>query len=134
MTNEDIRWKQRVQNYEKAFLRLKEAMEREDLNELEKDGLIFQFKITVDLAWSVLRDFLMSRGFNLLQHPNEIFRVAQESRFINNAQILIDASEIRNQISSTDRGAVFLKSKDLLYVEMLPALEQLNFILRNKNT
>lgn len=32
MSEEDIRWIQRAQNYEKAFLRLKEAMEMENLN------------------------------------------------------------------------------------------------------
>jgi hypothetical protein len=33
MNTYDVRWKQRFQNFEKAFLRLKEAMELEELNE-----------------------------------------------------------------------------------------------------
>jgi len=33
MTNKDIRWKQRFQNFEKAFFRLKEALEEEDQHE-----------------------------------------------------------------------------------------------------
>ena len=36
MYGKDIRWEQRFNNFEKAFLRLKEAVEKEELNELEK--------------------------------------------------------------------------------------------------
>ncbi len=50
MENKDIRWKQRFQNYEKAFLRLKEAMDQEELNELERNGLIQRFEFTLDLS------------------------------------------------------------------------------------
>ena len=34
MSEKDIRWKQRFQNFEKAYMRLKEAMEMEKLTEL----------------------------------------------------------------------------------------------------
>jgi hypothetical protein len=49
MSQEDIRWKQRFANYESAFLRLKEAMEMKNLNELERNGLIQRFEFTLDL-------------------------------------------------------------------------------------
>jgi DNA-binding HxlR family transcriptional regulator len=47
MNNTDIRWKQRFQNFEKAFLQLKEAMEKGNLNELEKNGLVQRFEFTI---------------------------------------------------------------------------------------
>ncbi|MBM3437205.1 MAG: nucleotidyltransferase, partial [Bacteroidetes bacterium] len=64
MTNKDIRWIQRFQNYQKAFLRLKEAIETEALNELERNGLIQRFEFTIDLAWKVMKDFLEEKGFS----------------------------------------------------------------------
>jgi hypothetical protein len=46
MKENDIRWKQRFQNFEKAFMRLKDALEMGELNELERNGLIQRFKFT----------------------------------------------------------------------------------------
>ena len=40
MKNKDIRWQQRFQNFERAFLKLKEAYDLKELNELERNGLV----------------------------------------------------------------------------------------------
>jgi hypothetical protein len=40
MKENDIRWKQRFQNFEKAFMRLKDALEMGELNALGRNGLI----------------------------------------------------------------------------------------------
>ncbi len=90
MSTKDIRWKQRAQNFEKAFLRLKEAMEMEDLNELERNGLIQRFEFTIDLAWKVMKDYLEYKGFDFKPSPKDTIRLAQESEFIDYAQELID--------------------------------------------
>jgi hypothetical protein len=42
---EDIRWKQRFQNFEKAFLRLEESLGEQDPNELERNGIVQRFLI-----------------------------------------------------------------------------------------
>jgi hypothetical protein len=51
--NPDIRWKQRFQNFDHAFVLLREALERgpEDLSMLEKEGVIQRFEYTFELAW-----------------------------------------------------------------------------------
>lgn len=53
----DIRWKQRFHNYEKAFSQLSRFMEKENLNEMEEQGLIQAFEYTFELAWKTLQDF-----------------------------------------------------------------------------
>lgn len=63
MKDKDIRWKQRFQNFEKAFFKLKEAIEKEELSELERNGLIQRFEFTLELAWKTLKDFLDHEGF-----------------------------------------------------------------------
>ena len=40
MNNQDIRWKQRFDNFDKAFERLSEAMSQSSLNELELSSLL----------------------------------------------------------------------------------------------
>jgi hypothetical protein len=42
---EDIRWKQRLQNFEKAFLRLEESLGEPAPNELERNGIVQRFLI-----------------------------------------------------------------------------------------
>lgn len=37
---EDVRWKQRFQNFQKAFFQLRKFVAKEELNELEQQGLI----------------------------------------------------------------------------------------------
>lgn len=65
MTNQDIRWIQRFQNYQKAFGQLREAVElsrQRALSKLEQQGLIQAFEYTHELAWNTLKDFLESCG------------------------------------------------------------------------
>lgn len=50
--SEDIRWKQRHYNFNRAFALLREALERkpDDLSMLEKEGAIQRFEYTFELA------------------------------------------------------------------------------------
>ena len=125
MENKDIRWKQRFQNYEKAFLRLKEAMDQEELNELERNGLIQRFEFTLDLSQKVLKDYLEEKGFVFKPSPKDTIREAQQSGFIQVAQALIDGLDIRNELSHDYSGSKFKDSEEVLRNEVFPALEQL---------
>lgn len=125
MTDKDIRWIQRAQNYEKAFLRLKEAMEIEELNELERNGLIQRFEFTIELAWKVMKDFLEHQGFDFKPSPKETIRLAQESEYIDYAQELLDGLLIRNELTHDYEGKKFEAFEKQLREETYPALEQL---------
>jgi len=54
------RWKQRFQNFDRAVGLLHEPFEREvaTLSNLEKEGTVQRFEITVELAWKTLKDYL----------------------------------------------------------------------------
>jgi len=49
----DIRWQQRLSNFERALALLREAMVNGPaaLNQLEKEGVIQRFEYCFDLAW-----------------------------------------------------------------------------------
>ncbi|MBX2927602.1 MAG: nucleotidyltransferase substrate binding protein [Saprospiraceae bacterium] len=131
METTGTRWKQRFQNYESAFLRLKEAMEMGQLNELERNGLIQRFEFTLDLSWKVLKDYLENKGFSFKPSPKDTLRLAQQSGFIDFAQELIDGLDIRNELSHDYSGEKFNGSEPRLRTDVFPALEQLyHFFIR----
>lgn len=134
MENKDIRWLQRFSNFEKAYLQLKEAVEKGNLNELERNGLIQRFEFTIDLAWKVLKDFLEDKGFSFKPSPKDTYRQAQESGFIDYAQELIDGLNIRNELSHDYSGVKFEESEEELRTNVFPSLKKLYlFFLSNKN-
>jgi len=135
MTNKDIRWIQRANNFEKAFLRLKEAMEMENLNELERNGLIQRFEFTIDLAWKVMKDYLEEKGFDFKPSPKDTIRLAQQSEFIDYAQELIDGLDIRNEFSHDYSGEKFEHFEQQLRKETFPALKKLyNFFIEESSS
>lgn len=65
MNTQDIRWKQRFDNYSKAFHELKEGLALANdrpLTKLEKQGVIQGFEYTHELAWNLLKDYLEFQG------------------------------------------------------------------------
>ena len=62
--NSDTRWKQRFQNFDRALVLLREALERGPgvLSNLEKEGVIQRFEYTFELAWKTIKDFLEEGG------------------------------------------------------------------------
>lgn len=126
MENKDIRWQLRVTTFEKAFLRLKEAIDAEALNELERNGLVQRFEFTMELAWKVMKDFLVDRGFAFKPSPKDTFRQAQQGGFIDYAQELIDGLDLRNELSHDYSGEKFERAETVLRDQIFPALTKLH--------
>lgn len=86
---EDIRWKQGFDNFEKAFILLKEAIgyDLNKLNQLEKEGIIQRFEYTFELAWKVLKDKMQDDGIVLETiSPKYVVRKAYETKYIHDAE------------------------------------------------
>ncbi len=132
MADKDIRWIQRFQNFEKAFIKLKEAVEVENPNELERNGLVQRFEFTIDLSWKLLKDFLVENGFSFKPAPKDSIRQAQEANYINYGQELIDGLDIRNELSHDYSGKKFEKSEAILRTAVYPALEKLYFFFTDE--
>ena len=50
--NQDIRWQQRFENFERALELLKEPLGNiSALSEMEQQGVVQRFEFTVELAW-----------------------------------------------------------------------------------
>lgn len=100
----DIRWKQRFNNYLKAFQTLIEAVELAQtraLSKLEQQGLIQGFEFTHELAWNVLKDYLEHKGFVDLIGSRDATRTAFKNGLIENGEVWMEMIKARNQTSHT---------------------------------
>ena len=72
----DIRWKQRFYNYQKALLQLTKFIEKGELSELEEQGIIKAFEYTYELAWKVIKDYYEEQGEVSIQGSRDALRLA----------------------------------------------------------
>lgn len=70
---DDIRWKQRYENFSKASELLDDALKNGpgSLNQLEREGVIQRFEYTFELAWKTVKDYLENAGVVLKKRPRE---------------------------------------------------------------
>ena len=95
----DVRWKQRLQNFKRAFIQLEKAVKTPDLNELERQGLIKAFEFTYELAWTTLKDYLIDMGYTELMGSKDTFRQAFQLGLISDGEIWMEMVKSRNLTS-----------------------------------
>lgn len=104
MNNQDIRWQQRLQNFEKALALLSEAVvlsEQRPLTELEEQGLIQRFEFTHELAWNVLKDYAEYQGVVTITGSRDATREGVHMGLIQNGDVWMEMLKSRNQSSHT---------------------------------
>jgi nucleotidyltransferase substrate binding protein (TIGR01987 family) len=109
MTGEkDIRWEQRFSNYNKALKKLSEAIgyvknkpKEEVLDEILKEGIIHRFKYTHELAWNVMKDFLLEIGDVTLYGSKDATREAFKTELIKDGDVWMEMIKSRNKTSHT---------------------------------
>lgn len=82
---QDVRWKQRLQNYSAALRQLSKAValrQTRDLSELEQQGLIQAFEFTHEMAWKVMKDYLRSLGNTQILDSRDSTRAAFAAELI----------------------------------------------------
>ncbi len=95
MADEDIRWIQRLGNYEKAFNQLQKAIDKPELSDLEKEGLIQRFEYTFELAWNVMKDLLEARGNTGIFGSKDAIRLAFKNGLIEEGNLWMEMVKSR---------------------------------------
>ena len=100
---EDIRWKQRFENYESALTHLEEGIIYYDVNpiNLVKEGIIQRFEFTHELAWKVMKDFLEYEGIKGIVGSRSATREAFNKNLLTNGQEWMNMIESRNDTVHT---------------------------------
>ena len=125
---DDIRWKQRFNNYIRAFRTLAAAVElsrTRSLSELEQQGLIQGFEFTHELAWNVLKDYLEDKGITGLIGSRDATRAAFKNGLIEDGEAWMDMIKDRNKTSHTYDLGVAGEVVENILTRFYPAFEKM---------
>ena len=121
---QDIRWKQRFENFQRALKQLSLAMDlkaQRPLSDLEQQGLIQGFEFTHELAWNVLKDYLEMEGIQGLIGSRSTAREAFKRGLVVDGAVWMDMIEKRNLSSHTYNQAVALTIVEAIAERYCPA-------------
>jgi nucleotidyltransferase substrate binding protein (TIGR01987 family) len=127
----DLRWKQRFENYRKAFLQLTEFIEKGELNKFELQGLIKCFEYTFELAWKTMKDYLEQEGFDV-KTPRLVIQTAFQSELVKEGHTWIDMLEKRNLMSLTYNEKIAEEAVRLIRQRYYTVLQELYNTLEGK--
>ncbi|MBA2369160.1 MAG: nucleotidyltransferase substrate binding protein [Candidatus Protochlamydia sp.] len=129
--NNDIRWKQRFQNFQKAFLFLQRSAQLGTYDELQSAGLVQSFEFTFELAWKTLKDYLEAQGMTL-QFPREVIKQAFSGRLIEDGRTWIKMLDKRNELTHTYNEKQAKQAVETIRNDYFPAIEQVYHTLKEK--
>ena len=127
--NSDIRWKQRFENFEKAYRLLERTLEIPNPSEAERAGLIQFFEMVFELSWKLMRDYLQEQGF-VINSPKQAIKQAFQSDLIRDGHTWIDALNDRNLTVHTYEESTAVEIEGRIRNDYFPLLRQLDQYFR----
>ena len=109
MSEHDIRWQQRLNNYHRALAQLSRGVElaqERPLSELEKQGLIQAFEFVFELAWNVMKDYFLYQGNPAISGSRDAIRSAFKQGLIVDGEGWMEMIKSRNQSAHTYNESV----------------------------
>jgi len=104
MEENDIRWKQRFSNYQKALAQLTQAVELHrlrPLSNIEQQGFVKAFEFTHELAWKVMKDFFVYQGNTQIMGSRDATREAFQNQLIQDGENWMEMIKARNRAVHT---------------------------------
>ncbi|MGA1194888.1 MAG: nucleotidyltransferase substrate binding protein [Candidatus Latescibacterota bacterium] len=134
---DDTRWKQRFQNFERAFLLLKSTFKDRPLSEmsdLEKEGVVQRFEYTFELAWKTIKDYLEYTGIVLEQiTPRQVIKQAFAAKIITDGTQWIEMLGHRNLMSHTYNKETFNNAVNAIANPYVKKIDQVYLLLKEKS-
>ncbi len=111
----DIRWKQRLSNYNKALSQLKKFIDKVDLNELEEQGIIQAFEFTHELAWNLMKNYFEYQGNTNITGSRDATREAFNKGLIEDGEGWMEMIASRNKSSHTYNESVAKEIREKIF-------------------
>lgn len=94
----EIRWRQRFQNFEKAYERFKEVLKTDtEHDQIMRAALINTYEFLFELAWKTMKDKLEAEGFPLT-NPRDTIKQAYGSGYFTDGKVWMKALDTRNEL------------------------------------
>ena len=134
--NLDIRWQQRLDNYNKACRKLYIAAEKlqnvtdqdDDTVELMREGLIQRFEYTHELAWNLMKDYEAYQGFTDIRGSRDAIRKALAIGLIDDAKWM-DSIADRNLTSHNYDESAAAEIQHTIVSDYLPLFRRLQQVM-----
>ena len=126
------RFEERKEDLKKATNKLNEAL-KEEVTDLEIDGILHRFEFTFELAWKTMKDCLEDQGIvGKIGSPREIIKEAFAAGLIENGEIWMDMMISRNELShlydeETSRE-IYDNIKEIYILEINKLIQKLDTI------
>ena len=119
---EDIRWKLRFSNFEKALSQLQEGIENNGADPINiiKEGIVHRFEFTHELAWKVLKDYLLYEGIQNVTGSRSATREAFKIGVITDVQKWMEMIESRNNTVHTYNENILKVEYDKIINQYFP--------------
>jgi nucleotidyltransferase substrate binding protein (TIGR01987 family) len=132
MENEDIRWRQRFQNFARAFKLLRASVEDEafaSYSDLEREGVVQRFEYTFELAWKTFKDYLEYGGVRLTEAtPRKVIKECAERLIFEEAgivpEIFLEMMLARNALSHRYDSEYFKEVAEKIKTRYAAGLEK----------
>ncbi len=126
-----IRWKQRYQNYKRAFYLLSTAFDIKEPTEIERAGIIHFFEMSFELVWKLMKDYLDYEGY-ATKTPRETIKQAFQIELITNGQYWLYALTDRNMTVHTYDENKAKEVEQKIRNRYFPLLKKLNDHIQSK--
>ena len=133
---EDIRWKQRFNNLQLAYARLRKTVAANaDLpdDEMIQMALVKSLEMTFELAWKTMKDYLKFNGIDV-KLPREVIKQAYANDIIVDGQMWIDMLENRNVMAHVYDEALAHETVCRICHSYMSALQQLHDFLMERTS
>lgn len=125
----DIRWQQRLANFNLALNELAEAVELSQqrlLSKLEEQGLIQAFEYNYELAWNCLKDFYEYQNEEGIQGSRDAIRLAFKRGLVADGDLWMKMIRSRALTSHTYNRETSAKVAKSILADYYPAFLALN--------
>lgn len=131
MSEYDIRWKQRFENFEKAFLFFEKAVEKASYTPIEIGGLVQAFEFTFELGWKTVKDYLEEQGI-VARFPRKAIKEGFNTQIIEDGHSWLHMLEKRNELSHTYNEDVAKNAVEIIKYRYYPAIRQVYEYMKNR--
>jgi len=130
----DIRWLQRLSNFDLALNELSDAItitKLRPLTKLEEQGLIQAFEYNYELAWNTIKDFYQDQAEVSIQGSRDAIRLAFQRNLIDDGSLWMEMIKSRVLTSHTYNKETEKQTSAQIIKDFYPAFIKLNSTLHN---